>query len=831
MRTRTCLALALAAGLASRAAAGEAPPKVLLHLPFDGSADAAFCVTGRRKTSYVEMAYGPGKKGQAANIGSERYPCGLVVRGRDLFDKQAGSFAVWYKPLWNPEEDREHAATRTLVTDGKPALGVGHFWITLAGKAVHFAWRGRQARGVSAPIARWRKGTWHHIVATWDSAEGIALYIDGERGARRQMRWQLPPSDTLYIGANRRGLNRAEGLLDELYLYDRALSAAEVERAYVQNLPTARPSIRRPQPPPPAREPRLTLHLPFDGSPTAKTAGGKAEPETAEGAEFTNGLRGKALVCSEGLDLAYAFEKNVSKAAGAVTFWARSSFVASAPRGILLADEQPAASEEEQRANTLGLWLQRADLARVEDKVVARPRIPTLHFDMLPQRLQRPLFRWSKADWYHVAVCWRQGREVALYVNGELAARRAARSLTWSESPSRLLHVGSWGGKMPADAVIDELKVYDAPLAADQIRQDAARFLLPLSLKLRHTLFLRGQPADLVIDAVNISPQPFEGEVTVQVANPGGQAIASVTEALQVEPKASAPIALKLDAKALAHEGLYPISTSSPKRVNTPVAYFLVVPERAPAEPVVEPQPERKLLETIELGTLEEGAARLVHSGRSTIQEAAGAQCRQAGPRRDDRFAVRFTVKEPGEPHVVVVTYPDDRPRSAEIVINSESFPHTLDVATGYFTTEGGTDKLLELPLYFWPRERDHALIVRTLGTGRPAACATIAVHQLQGGLPPTRTQTPADGGRPVGLWWRKPSVPLQFGARQLLAPDVYASFGRLADYAAFAGQNLIGYPLAWNTGTLYPSPGESFRQGSGGDRHCSDWVQYALHH
>ena len=385
MPTRIWPLLAAALAAAALVSAGGAPPKLVLHIPFDGSADAAYCAGGALQSSAVHVVYHKGKKGQAAEIGSERFPCGVVLRSSDLFSKQAGSFAVWYKPLWDPADPSHDRVTRTLMTDEKPALGAGHFWITVVRKAVHFAWRGRRAEGVSAPIRGWAKGTWHHIVATWDSTEGIALYLDGELGGERKMRWRLPPSHTLYVGANRRGLNRAEGLLDELYLYDRALTPAEIELACVQNLAAPRAPVRKPPSvgPRPA-QPRLTLHLPFDGSATAATARGNAKPATAKGLQFTNGLLGKALVCGQGIDLAYQADKNISKEAGAITFWARSSFDARTPRGILVADEQPPAPESEKPQNTLVVWLKRADLFRVEDKVLARPVLQTLYGDMLP---------------------------------------------------------------------------------------------------------------------------------------------------------------------------------------------------------------------------------------------------------------------------------------------------------------------------------------------------------------------------------------------------------------------------------------------------------------
>jgi hypothetical protein len=79
----------------------------------------------------------------------------------------------------------------------------------------------------------WRTGAWHHVVATWRNvntgqADGAAtLYIDGARrgwmeGYRHQVTWDV---DALRIGLGQ----RYAGLLDELLILDRELTAAEVQ--------------------------------------------------------------------------------------------------------------------------------------------------------------------------------------------------------------------------------------------------------------------------------------------------------------------------------------------------------------------------------------------------------------------------------------------------------------------------------------------------------------------------------------------------------------------------------------------------------------------------
>jgi hypothetical protein len=89
----------------------------------------------------------------------------------------------------------------------------------------------------------WRAGAWHHVVATWRNANSgredgaAALYVDGVRrgwmeGYRHQVTWAV---DALRIGLGQRYV----GLLDELLILDRALTAEEARALYELDGPLA----------------------------------------------------------------------------------------------------------------------------------------------------------------------------------------------------------------------------------------------------------------------------------------------------------------------------------------------------------------------------------------------------------------------------------------------------------------------------------------------------------------------------------------------------------------------------------------------------------------
>ncbi len=747
---RTVTVWLLLAAWVAEGLAGAAPPQVLLHVPFDGTLDIEFAANGCATPSYVHAAYRPGVKAQGAELGSDRYPSGLVIPCRGLLDKAKGSIEFWYMPVWNPGDERQQEVTRTLVTDEKPTGAVGHFWLGLERGSIVFGWQGERAAGVAAPIRRWKPEAWHHVVATWDGASAIRLFLDGEQVGELMLAWRLPPSDLLYIGADRYGAQRSDGLFDEFRLYDRALTPTDVELAFIRNLEAknapARPGGTGILPvSPPAKAPRLCLHVPFDNLAEAQTAAGAPRPLAAEGTQFGQGLLGQALAATTGLKLAYALDKNLSKDAGAFTLWARSLPGKRSLRRVLLGDDAFAADPAHEAPGSFALWLDRNGANRCA-------------FSLWPLRIEEKLDRWDEGDWYHFAASWRRGDRVTFYVNGREVGRASARQAAWAGShlhfahgrdvpnedvtpAARQLRVGSLDGKVPADALLDDLRVYDAPLSPEEVQKQACQFLLPLVMVLDHTLYESGRAGELVARFYNTLAQQVDVRLTVHVLDPEGKEVHSVQTPLEVAPRAWGRVRVPLTAAQLASSGLYEVTTSCTGRVSCPRAHLLVVdPKTGGAGPDGTAARRGTHVESIECAKRSTPDA-FCESGGARIVRSALGEYREAGAYPDARFAYRFRVERTGVPHVAIVSYPADRVRSAEIIMTSRRYPASHDVATGYLVEEPDTaePKMVELPIYFWPRERENALVFRTLLAGRPAACARIVVREadLAGGPPP----------------------------------------------------------------------------------------------
>ncbi len=83
------------------------------------------------------------------------------------------------------------------------------------------------------------QGTWYHCVFKWDR-ERAWLYLNGAlvgSVARGMARGPLPAM--AYVGSTSGGIDQADGLIDDVRIYDRALSDAEIRDLYA-GLPVAR---------------------------------------------------------------------------------------------------------------------------------------------------------------------------------------------------------------------------------------------------------------------------------------------------------------------------------------------------------------------------------------------------------------------------------------------------------------------------------------------------------------------------------------------------------------------------------------------------------------
>jgi hypothetical protein len=210
---------------------------LILHLPLsEGNGDVVMDQSGNGNDG--ELSGGP--KWMAGKNGS-----GLYLDGEDDYIEltniltEAGTIEFWFKPDWDGSDPEDYrlfdAGTGSIYFF--IAKGANHADINPEDFGLYFEdasdadWQDIEFNPDGVIVA----GQWYHIAATWEFGGGSAfLYINGEQMATSpnilgdfpalnpNMRFGL---EVIVYVASRNG---AKGVIDEIAVYDRALTIDEI---------------------------------------------------------------------------------------------------------------------------------------------------------------------------------------------------------------------------------------------------------------------------------------------------------------------------------------------------------------------------------------------------------------------------------------------------------------------------------------------------------------------------------------------------------------------------------------------------------------------------
>lgn len=191
-------------------------------------------------------------------------PSGLVVWDRaDLNPANQLTVTAWINAVSWPAQYDQAPASSSIVSKSATTgawfpttpPNAGYALTGGSGGVISFgaAVGGRFAEATST--ASVPTGSWHHVAGTFDGKE-LAVYIDGQLAATTAVKGSLSPSTgtNLMVAADPiNPVNKLTGSVDEMRVYSRALSAAEIAALY-----TASDGAYE------ADDPALALRLPFD---------------------------------------------------------------------------------------------------------------------------------------------------------------------------------------------------------------------------------------------------------------------------------------------------------------------------------------------------------------------------------------------------------------------------------------------------------------------------------------------------------------------------------------------------------------------------------------
>ena len=437
---------------------------------------------------------------------------------------------------------------------------------------------------------------------------------------------------------------------------------------------------------------------------------------------------------------------------------------------------------------------------------------------------------WHRGEWHHLLLNWDSATgELSGAVDGRImpvlntsGAAKIFTRTTWEPRAEAEFSLG--GG---AATTIGGVRIFDRPLTADEARSEFLRcgrlqvevhaidsFLFAGKLERCRLVFENRSDQDAVLDPAydltDVSGRKVDSGKLEKLRCPAGQ-----SRRLTLPLRLPSPGEFRLSVRG---NGIEP---------------RLIDLTGVPAKDARTPAAADSLEFVTEVSA--EGQKDVIESGTSRLVSSPLGVYREAGARRNDRFLLSFDVQDLGQPHVAVMTIPDDKPRTMEVVLQKLTPPGDTgdyQAQTGVFTGDEHplSNRLVEHRVLFWPTTNKLGFIFMTAENGYPAAVEKIRIYKLAGGLSklhvhPFHGSVPA---REIGLYYEDPVLHKSFSAGPLF-PGFETAVDSLIGYMEWFGQSTLHYPMVWYNGPLYGSDVEPFEEDIAERSHPYDYPRYLM--
>jgi hypothetical protein len=828
------IATLLTTGAADLYAESDGTPLVTLHLSFEkenwvkSAAGCADCFSAMAQAV-------PGHAGTGALI--ENFAQSAVVEAPYNLSKTRGSITLWYQPTLSRNASAKE--NFPLIWCGESSeVGGNAFWLWINEKTLRFDVRDPNDRYCTTGTSDWKAGQWVHIAAVWDCEKSLSLWVNGQKRAERETTWKPVAPSPLLIGSGNAPCEgrAAGGALDELKIFDRPLTAEEIQADFADRLTlTPAPVATREQiaalkksPPPRGREPLETLfHLDFDNGFAAVEAHGDKEPTNANRPTLVPGLSGKAAQFDQHHALRYAEAKNLRKECGAVSAWVQLPCDACDVKNWLqvFREEGPNKAGE----NALWLWFYPQHGLRWDPRDRADSNV------VLGQSTA-----WKKGEWHHVIACWDACRGTSVYIDGKLRSFGGSGDggkkfipISWDPVvyPAFIVGADNASGSGAWQGAIDEFKIFSRPLSVEEARAEYGRFCaVPVEVTALDPYLWAGQSEALTLALENLKGAALRANVRYAVKNAAGAVVAQGDlgqQLIATEKLQHVPLNLTLPEK-----GTYALTVTVGMDAGSRTfeSDVTALNRTEPAQGA-----ERSLVTVAEVDAA--ALASVIESAPSKVVDSPLGAYREAGNGRNDRFALTFKITEPHAPHVAIVTYPDDKPRTMEVMLQPLDVQHDYQAQTGVFTGDEYplSHALQEQKIVFWPQCANMSFIFMTAEKGRPAAVKSLKIYKLEGGFPrlavkPFVGSVPA---REIGLYHEDPVFADCYGSLpgnpdMHFLPQFETVIDRMLDYHQSFGMNTVHYPISWYHGPLFGSEAEPLTD-FGGRPHPAGYPKYLM--
>ena len=452
---------------------------VIFYAGFEGKADATFSA-GDGKASCRDGApeFTKGKRGKALLSGDGEGYLEYKAKGNIL--PEQGTVEFWVCPQdWESTDKNFHVFFDALV----PGWLV--VYVHKNTQLLFLTDKDRSEPGNTDIVASGvtlKKGKWYHLAVTWNKDE-ICIYVNGQRkGCYKDP--QIPKRLSIFrFGDRSWGFKRhASSLLDELYIYDRALTEKEILWAYkhamdrkagkdlpIEQFPQAKRSflsLTKKKVDYQYKRGNVLFYAGYNNNFDSEVGSNGISKAIDGGGSLTAdgfGYRGRALRTGDGEGFRkYSAKGNINPREGSVEFWVKPVdwdcsdkkthyfFRAKGPGGEISFRE----------ASSSVFWF------TIRSTGVKDPLNWDAKVQGMAQRAYGSSFR--KGKWIHFVLTWKKGAPIGFFFNGN---DRSVPSLVPSLGKLVSIEIGDFGGEKNRNAhsLIDEVYIYNRALTPEEV--------------------------------------------------------------------------------------------------------------------------------------------------------------------------------------------------------------------------------------------------------------------------------------------------------------------------------------------------------------------------
>jgi hypothetical protein len=513
---------------------------------------------------------------------------------------------------------------------------------------------------------------------------------------------------------------------------------------------------------------------------------------------------GASMAAGDALE--YSAEGNLTKDMGAISLWVQAPVSnngldpedpvlrPTGTRYTLFRENGP----NENGSSTLWWWLHVGDSKGLRVDV----RDPAGTYSYMPGGAAD----WQMGEWHHLVFSWNCSGWYQVYVDGRLAHETVLRP--WEPQAHTSFFIGAYDGlgNYPWGAAIDEVEIFDCPLTSGTVQRLYARYR---DNSLRGTLLdpyvTAGVSETLQLALTNTGTDSVSwNNITCRILDGQGQVCHEgplPDQTVAAGESVTIPLSLLLIA-----DGSYTLEVSYQESgASSPGSFVQPLTAVAAQESSVNSGSSPVLETVVDMA----GTAPTSQIGGTTVVQSGLGDYREAATGMNDRFAYTFEVSQVEVPYLAVVTYPDDKPRTMEVLVQGLEGYTDYQGQTGVFTGEEYpvSDTMREHRILFWPTVHEQAIIFMTAEEGYPVAASEVRVYRLdhlpamsEGGV--FAGSVPA---RTIGIYYEDPVLNQNF-ARSTNQSGFAEAVDRLTEYMHSNGLSVLNYPLVWYYDSHYGS-------------------------